>query len=265
MKPNNIKPPKTEACGPRWTREAVDRFARTRVSKNFILRDFLYCASAVANGFPNLPEHPEQVIACAKALCDRVLEPILDRFGRFAITYGYQSRQSLEFDLMSARQTFTRTSSNPHNWDRQTWGEAPYARVDVLPFCVEDGSCTKDEFGKWLMMNLDIDLLMDWTRSNVYCITISPRPRRVWIRWGRPSKGEPQQTVLMGAHYWQTEFPKLAESERPKFHPSLTQGALTWRAPLLSAAPQKVDMWMQGYLNETSEAPSLESSERSVE
>jgi hypothetical protein len=79
------------------------------------------------------------------------------------------------------------------------------------------------------MHHLDIDLLMQWTRSNVFCITISPKPRRVWLEWGDAKKGEPKQTTFMGAEYWQRVYPTLAEKDRPKFGPSCTGGAMQWR------------------------------------
>jgi hypothetical protein len=201
--------------------------AKIRLSKNFILRDFLFSTSSASLGITNYPERPDLVIAAGKALCEKLLEPILHQFGHFAITFGYQSQEGLEAEDPS----HDPTSSCPHNWDRQFWGHEVYARVDILPFCVEDGLVPKEEFARWLMHNLDIDLLMQWTRSNVFCLTISPRPRRVWIEWGNPSCGEPRQTRFMGAKYWQKVYPFLSEAERPKFGPSCTDGSISWRSP----------------------------------
>ena len=78
------------------------------------------------------------------------------------------------------------------------------------------------------MHNLDVDLLMQWTRSNVYCISISPRPRRVWLEWGSAKFGEPRQRVFMGAQYWREVYPHLPANERPKFGPSRTGGSMQW-------------------------------------
>jgi hypothetical protein len=114
-------------------------------------------------------------------------------------------------------------------WDRKCWGEAIYARCDILPICVEDGEVSKHEFGRWLMHNLDLDLCMMWRRSNVFCLTISPRPRRVWVLWGNPQIGEPKQEMLMGATSWREVYPYLPEEQRPKFGPSCTGGRMQWR------------------------------------
>ena len=206
-----------------------DRLSRTRLSPNFILRDFMFCAASAARGMSNYPEHPEAVIYAGQVLCLQLLEPLLVRFGRFAITYGYQSRESMDHDLAITGKLRDLHSSSPHHWDRQTFGDQVYARVDILPFCVEDGAVSKHEFGHWLMHNLDVDLCMSWTRSNVFCLTVSPKPRRCWVQWGRPALGEPKQETFMGIEYWREVFPTLPENQRPRFFPSSTNGAMHWR------------------------------------
>lgn len=200
-----------------------------RLSKNFILRDFLYSTECAAMGLSNYPENPEMVIRAGKALSKKVLEPILAHFGRFAITFGYQCRAGVERQMSERKRTENPRSSSPHHWDRGTFGSEVYARVDILPFCVEDGEVTKYEFGHWLMHNLDVDLLMQWKRSNVFCISISPKPRRVWFEWGDTSLGQPRRETFMGADYWQNIYPSLPDNERPRFAPSCSGGSVQWR------------------------------------
>ena len=168
-------------------------FARTRLSRNFILRDLLFSTEAAALGLSNFPENPAMVVRAGRALCEKILEPVLGKFGRFAITFGYQSREAMEFGWSPAKKHQQARSSSPHQHDRGTFGKQVYARVDILPFCVEDREVGKQKFGHWLMHNLDVDLLMQWTRSNVFCITVSSKPRRVWLEWGNQQIGEPRQ------------------------------------------------------------------------
>lgn len=71
-----------------------DKWNKTRLSKNFILRDFLFSTECAVMGLSNNPEDPAMVVRAGQALCEKVLEPILARFGRFAaITFGYQCRE----------------------------------------------------------------------------------------------------------------------------------------------------------------------------
>lgn len=204
----------------------LDLWGRTRLSEHFIMRDFLYSARGEILGIPNYPQDDvEQVIRSGKLICEKVCEPILAEFGRFAITYGYQNRTLIE----AGYKPMKKHSSDPHHWDRGTFGKQVYARVDILPFCVEDGEVSKQAFGHWLMHNLDIDLLMQWARSNVFCITISPKPRRVWLEWGSPSQDQPKRRTFMGKAYWQGVYPTLREDQRPRFGPSCTGGSMQWR------------------------------------
>lgn len=169
------------------------------------------------------------VVRAGVALCEKVLEPVLAKFGRFAITFGYQCRAALEAGWPASQRQERARSSSPHQWDRGTFGKQVYARVDILPFCVEDQKVSKQEFGHWLMHNLDIDLLMQWKRGNACCVTVSPKPRRVWLEWGSQKLGEAKQTRFMGAEYWQHVYPSLPKSKRPKYGPSCTGGHLQWR------------------------------------
>ena len=221
---------KLNVCG--MSASALDELSRVRLSSNFLLRDFLYSAWSSVSGHSNLPDDCDAVSRAGRALCERVLEPVLAKFGRFAITYGYQGPSVAR--LSSAdRSRYSNSDGVLHQWDRVTrFGDAVYARVDILPFCVEDGQISKEDFGRWVMMNLNVDLLTEWTSSNVFCITICPAPRRVWQRWGRPSCDEPLRTVLMGAHYWQKVFPILDSCARPKFYPSFTGGSSSWPADI---------------------------------
>lgn len=202
-----------------------EKWCRQRVSKNFIIRDFMFSTEAAVMGLSNRPsDNLQQVEKSAKALCEKVLEPILEHFGRFAITFGYQSRQVIEaFGNLK-----TTTASSPHHWDRGTYGSEIYARIDILPFCVEDGHVTPEQFASWCMHNLDLDLLMQWDKSNVCCITIAPNPRRVWLKWVKKGSGDNGSNKIdyMGVKYWGTVFPSLPDNQKPKFFPSSTGGSL---------------------------------------
>lgn len=204
-----------------------DRYSRTRVSEHFLLRDFFYSARAEILGLPNRPsDDPAMVLRAGKMLCEKVCEPVLKKFGPFAITYGYQSRQLIE----AGYKKVSKTSSAPHQWDRGTFGDEVYARIDILPYCVEDGKFTKYEVARWMMANLDIDLLMLWHHSNVMCVTISPKPRRVHLEWVKYGQGDGGSNCvsLMGEYYWQKVWPGLTEEQRPKYGPSATGGSMKW-------------------------------------
>lgn len=209
-----------------------DAYTRTRLTKNFILRDFLYSSDSDFRGIRNTPQDRQVVLRSARKLATEILEPIVEKFGKLHITFGYQSKEGIEADWSPSKKKLNPKSSSPHQFDRGTFGTKIYCRIDILPLCVEDGEVNRYEFGKWLMHNLDIDLLMQWKRSNVFCITYSEvNCRRVWLEWGNTENGQPKRETFMGADYWQKIWPNLSEHERPKFGPSATGGSLQWSKP----------------------------------
>lgn len=176
-----------------------------------------------------MPRDRELVVRSGKALCENILEPIIDRFGKIFITFGYQSKEGIEADWSPAKRKENPRSSSPHQWDRSTFGDKIYCRVDILPTCVEDGEVSKHEFGKFLMYHLDIDLLMTFKRSEIFCITYSEyKRRRMWVDWGSPSKGEPKREDIIGTEFWRKIYPSLPQELRPRFAPSDTGGSLQW-------------------------------------
>ncbi len=67
------------------TVKALEELGRTRLSTNFFMRDFLYSEIAALHGFTNIPDDPDLAIAAGTALCETLLEPLQDRFGRLSI------------------------------------------------------------------------------------------------------------------------------------------------------------------------------------
>ena len=67
----------------------LEDLGRIQLSKSFFMRDFLYSEIANWYGVPNLPDHPDITICTGKSLCEELLEPLQDKFGRIAIRPQY--------------------------------------------------------------------------------------------------------------------------------------------------------------------------------
>lgn len=74
------------------TVSALEDLGRVRLSKSFFMRDFLYSEIANLHGMVNIPEDPDLAIAAGRHLCEELLEPLQDTFGRIAIRSAYRSR-----------------------------------------------------------------------------------------------------------------------------------------------------------------------------
>lgn len=100
--------------------QQLEDFGRTRLSRSFFMRDFLYSEIANAHGIPNLPADPELAIAAGRRLCEELLEPLNATFGRIAVRSAYRSeavnRFGNEHGLNCASNEANYAS---HIWDRR--------------------------------------------------------------------------------------------------------------------------------------------------
>lgn len=78
-----MRPPKSVAT--------LTELGRVRLSKSFFMRDMLYSEVAALHGLANIPDDPDLAIAAGTRLCEDLLEPLQDRWGRLAIRSAYRS------------------------------------------------------------------------------------------------------------------------------------------------------------------------------
>ncbi|MEO8531782.1 MAG: hypothetical protein ABI459_11195 [Deltaproteobacteria bacterium] len=69
----------------------LEDLGRVQLSKSFFMREFLYSEVANFHGIPNIPDDPDLAITVGKRLCDDLLEPLQDAFGRIAIRSAFRS------------------------------------------------------------------------------------------------------------------------------------------------------------------------------
>ena len=71
----------------------LTELGRVQLSRTFFMRDFLYSDIAEIHGLSNIPEDPDLAIAAGTRLCEDLLEPLQDVFGRIAIRSAYRSAE----------------------------------------------------------------------------------------------------------------------------------------------------------------------------
>lgn len=107
-----MRPPKTV--------RALEAFGRVRLSENFFMRDFLYSEIAVINGFQNLPDDPDLAVAVGKRLCEDLLEPLQEKFGRLSVRSSYRSPQVNHFGNINKLNCGSNDNNFAgHIWDRR--------------------------------------------------------------------------------------------------------------------------------------------------
>jgi hypothetical protein len=103
--------------------EALAEFGRIQLSKTFFMRDFLFSDIASMHGLANVPDDPDLAIAAGTRLCEDLLEPLQDAFGRLAIRSAYRSREvnGLGNEMMKAGKAGYNCASNDANAAGHIW------------------------------------------------------------------------------------------------------------------------------------------------
>jgi len=101
--------------------EKLEALGRVRLSPNFFMRDFLYSEIANFHGLANIPEDPELAIAAGTKLCEELLEPLNETFGRIAIRSAYRSPTLNAFGHAKGNLGCASNEANyaGHIWDRR--------------------------------------------------------------------------------------------------------------------------------------------------
>lgn len=100
---------------------ALEDFGRVRLSKSFFMRDFLYSEISQIHGVPNVPANPALAIEVGRQLCEKVLEPIQDQFGRICIRSAFRATAVNSIGAANRNQhSCARNDANlaGHIWDR---------------------------------------------------------------------------------------------------------------------------------------------------
>lgn len=104
---------------------ALTELGRVRLSKSFFMRDMLYSEVAMIHGLNNAPEDPDLAILAGKRLCEDLLEPLQEHWGRIGIRSAYRSSEVNGFCNAMQRQKkagYTCASNEAnyaaHIWDR---------------------------------------------------------------------------------------------------------------------------------------------------
>jgi len=104
----------------------LEELGRVRLSKHFFMRDMLHSEIAQFHGMMNAPDDAELAIHTGTKLCEELLEPIQERFGRINIRSAYRSPQVNAFghDMREAGHEGYNCNDNAYNaglhiWDRR--------------------------------------------------------------------------------------------------------------------------------------------------
>lgn len=87
------------------------------------MRDMLHSEIAQIHGLANIPENPNLAIEVGTRLCEDLLEPLQDRWGRVAVRSAYRSPEvnQLGSEMMNANKAGYNCASNERNAAHHIW------------------------------------------------------------------------------------------------------------------------------------------------
>lgn len=183
---------------------SLETLGRVRLSRHFYMRDFLYSEIGNFHQVQNLPRDPDLAIEHGKRLCQDLLDPLEETFGRIAVRSGYRSPELNQFGnenrLNCAR------NDNPlecHIWD---WGRGEKAVAGtslVIPWFADQYENGRDwrDLAWWVHDHLPYSAMwffpklcafnLDWRPEPLRTISSYIKPRGMLLRAGSDPEEPP--------------------------------------------------------------------------
>jgi len=157
----------------------LETLGRVRLSKHFFMRDFLMSEISAFHGIPNIPDDPDLAIKNGTRLCEDLLDPLEETFGRIAVRSGYRSVALNTYgnihNLNCAR------SDNPiecHIWD---FPDRPIAGASiVVPWFADRFATGRDwrDLAWWVHDHLPYSEMWFFPKLAAFNLVWRPAPLR---------------------------------------------------------------------------------------
>ena len=163
-------------------------FGRVRLSKNFFMRDFLFSEIGAVHGIYNVPDDPDLAIAAGRGLCETLLEPLTETFGRIAVRSGLRSWDLNDFGNKHALNCASSESDRAgHIWDRRDAnGHMGAAATIVIPWFADRYAQGRHwhDLAWWIHDHLDYSEMRFFPKLcafNLHWLEVPKREIRGWI------------------------------------------------------------------------------------
>lgn len=176
---------------------SLSEFGRIRLSKSFFMRDFLFSDIAAIHGFNNAPDDPGLAVAAGTRLCEELLEPLQDTFGRIAIRSAFRSCEVNKFgnDMQRAGRKDYSCAANEasyagHIWDRRDAEGCMGATACIVVPSFWDRFQKEGDWRRlawWIHDHLPYSSLYFFPRYWAFNITWHERPQRRIDSYAKPA------------------------------------------------------------------------------
>ena len=141
--------------------EGLEKLGRVSLSKSFHMREFLYSEIAVHHRLRNVPRDVDAAVYAGRQLCERLLEPLQEAFGRVHVRSGYRSH-AVNLEGVDKHKC-AKDNDGFHVWDRPTTsghGAGAMACISIprVSKAVWEGKADDLAVAWWI-----VDHLPDWS------------------------------------------------------------------------------------------------------
>ncbi|KMK67900.1 hypothetical protein [Puniceibacterium sp. IMCC21224] len=158
---------------------SLETLGRVRLSRHFWMREFLYSEIGNIHAVPNIPDDPDLAIARGRALCETLLDPLQETFGRIFVRSGYRSaalnRFGNERRLNCARNDYPLEC---HIWDLPDVDVAGASLV--IPWFADRYAQGRDwrDLAWWLHDHLEYSEIWVFPKLCAFNLSWRPKPTR---------------------------------------------------------------------------------------
>lgn len=171
---------------------SLEDFGRVRLSPYFYMRDFLYTEIGSFYGIPNVPENPDLAIEVGRKLCEHLLDPMTETFGRLAIRSAYRSPKLNDYGASQVKpQKCAMNEKNyaGHIWDRRdAKGRMGACTTVVIPWFADHYAKGRDwrDLAWWVHDHLDYHEMYFFPKLAAFNLTWREDPARRILSYATP-------------------------------------------------------------------------------
>ncbi|QYX55759.1 hypothetical protein K1T73_11775 [Roseovarius sp. SCSIO 43702] len=160
---------------------SLETLGRVRLSRHFYMRDFLYSEIGNFHRIQNIPQDPDMAVENGRMLCQMLLDPLTETFGRIAIRSGYRSPELNRFGNEN-RLNCARNDANygHHIWDREAATGRGAGTSLVIPWFADRHAEGRDwrDLAWWIHDHLPYSDLCFFPRLCAMNLSWREAPRR---------------------------------------------------------------------------------------
>jgi len=202
---------------------SLETFGRTRLSRHFFMRDFLYSEISGYHGIPNVPDNPDLAIENGRAFCTALLDPLEETFGRIAVRSGYRSRALNDYG--NQNNLNCAATDNPmecHVWDRNAGDSAIAGASIVIPWFADQYAKGRDwrDLAWWVHDHLPYSEMWFFPKLAAFNLVWRPTPLRTISSYIAPRglllrAGEAPEPTVAERRARYADFPPLRDIVYP--------------------------------------------------